>query len=203
MTLTRDIDLCRECLKFESQERINPIEKPFVKYKVEEKWQRKPVEVLFVAESPPWNGKQRYFYNQDVDEKRTSLRREVLEHLGLNSLDEFKGKGFALIDAIKCRLNKRQKKNVSLKVLEVCSARFLRREISELDPKVIFVLGNSAKHGLQQLPEFRDLKNHKATDDYDKTLSGYRVILCVYPGGQTRQHRNRIRLTLSKVGGKT
>jgi len=203
LTLTRDIDLCRECLKFESQERINPIEKPFVKYKVEEKWQRKPVEVLFVAESPPWNGKQRYFYNQDVDEKRTSLRREVLEHLGLNSLDEFKGKGFALIDAIKCRLNKRQKKNVSLKVLEVCSARFLRREISELDPKVIFVLGNSAKHGLQQLPEFRDLKNHKATDDYDKTLSGYRVILCVYPGGQTRQHRNRIRLTLSKVGGKT
>ncbi len=90
-----------------------------------------------------------------------------------------------------------------LKVLEVCSARFLRREISELDPKVIFVLGNSAKHVLQQLPEFRDLQYHKVTDDYDKMLSGYRVILCVYPGGQTRQHKSRIRLTFSKVGGKT
>ena len=203
MTLTRDIDLCRECLEFENQERINPVEKPFAKYKVEEKWQRKPVEVLFIAESPPWNGKQRYFYNQDVDEQRTNLRKEVLEHLQLNSLDEFKGKGFALIDAIKCRLNKRQKKNVPLKVLEVCSARFLRREISELNPKVIFVLGNSAKHAMQQLPEFQDLQHHKVTDSYDKMLSGYRVILCVYPGGQTRQHKSRIRLTFSKVGSKT
>jgi len=190
-------------LKFESQERINPLEKPYVKYKVEERWQLKPVEVLFVAESPPWNGKQRYFYNQDVDEQRTNLRKEVLEHLRLNSLDEFKGKGFALIDAIKCRLNKRQKNNVPLKVLEVCSARFLRREISELDPKVIFVLGDSAKHALQQLPEFQYLQYHKVTYGYDKMLSGYRVILCVYPGGQTRQHKRRIRLTFSKVGGKT
>jgi len=186
-------------LEFEKQERINPVEKPFAKYKVEEKWQRKPIEVLFVAESPPWNGKQRYFYNQDVDEQRTNLRKEVLEHLQLNSLDEFKGKGFALIDAIKCRLNKRQKKNVPLKILEVCSARFLRREISELNPKVIFVLGNSAKHALQQLPEFQDLQHHKVTGEYDKMLSGCRVILCIYPGGQTRQHKSRIRLTLSKV----
>jgi len=203
LTLTRDIDLCKECLKFESRERINPSEKPYVKYRVEEKWQRKPTEILFIAESPPWNGKQRYFYNQDIDEKRTNLRKEVLEHLALNSLDEFKGKNFALIDAIKCRLNKSRKKSVPLKVIESCSARFLRREILALDPKVIFVLGNSAKQGLKQLPEFRDLKNHKATDDYDKMLSGYRVILCVYPGGQTRQHKNKIRLTFSKICSKT
>ena len=168
MALTRGINLCQECLSFEGRERINPSEKPFVKYQVEQKWQRKPVEVLFVAESPPWNGKQQYFYNQDVYEKRTNLRREVLEHLELNSSEEFKGKGFALIDAIKCRLNKKQKRSVPMKVLEACSARFLKREILELAPKVIFVLGNSAKQALQHLQEFRDLQHHRVTEEYDK-----------------------------------
>ena len=68
------------------------------------------MKVLFVAESPPWNRDQAYFYNQNSRNKRTNLRIEVLKLLNLKSLIEFKNRGYYLIDAIKCRLNKREEK---------------------------------------------------------------------------------------------
>ena len=200
MNLTHEIEVCQRCRRYESPDRLNPTEKPYVKFQVEQIW--KPnngnINVLFIAESPPWNGKQNYFYNPNTFKKRTGLRKEVLKHLNLDLLEQFKAKGYFLTDAIKCRLNK-EEKNVVKKVLETCSEQFLRREITELKPKAIFVLGDSAKKALQQVPEFKDLRYNKVTEDYDKALSGYHVILCPLPCGTTRGYEITIKRAFSKI----
>jgi uncharacterized phage protein (TIGR02220 family) len=197
MTLTHEIEKCTKCENLED-DRLGTDEKPCVKFQVETKWKPKNgINVLFIAESPPWNGKQRYFYNPDIVEKRTNLRKEVLRHLNLKTLEEFRDNGYFLIDAIKCRLNKKEKKNVPTQVLQNCSAKFLQREITQLKPQTIFVLGNSAKRALQTLPKFWELKEQKVTGKYDKKTS--HVILCVYPGGQTRKYKNEINHAFSKI----
>jgi uracil-DNA glycosylase len=84
-------------------------------------------------------------------------------------------------------------------IIATCGATFLLDEIKELKPSAIFVLGNSAKKALQNLPPFSDLASHKVTEDYDKVLCGIRVILCVYPGGKTRGHMDSIKKAFSKI----
>ena len=184
-------------LKFSSK--INSMKKPFVKFQVEEIWKPKQVEVLFIAESPPWNGKQSYFYNQNTCDNRTNLRKEVLSLLNLKSLEEFRTNGYYLIDVIKCRLDKRVEKNVPKEVLTTCSDQFLKKEIKQLKSKKIFVLGNTAKKALQRMPEFKDLAHHKITDNYEAALSGYHIILSVYPGGQTRKYQKKIKEAFAKL----
>lgn len=197
MAFTREISNCHKCAGIE-ENRLKTDDKPYVKFQVEQKWRPEKIKVMFVAESPPWNGKQRYFYNE-IDEKRINLRKEVLKHLNLKSLKDFKEEGYFLIDAIKCRLNKKRKKKVPRQVLQNCSNQFLMNEIMSLKPLTIFVLGKSAKQALQQHMEFQDLQNHKVTEDYDKKLSGYRVILSIYPGGQTRTYQPKIEKDFSKL----
>jgi hypothetical protein len=58
-----------------SSDRLNASEKAYVRFDVEKTWKPDEVSVLFIAESPPWNGKQRYFYRQDVVENRTNRAR--------------------------------------------------------------------------------------------------------------------------------
>ena len=208
MNNTDKVEQCQECINCCNADRLKLVDKPYVVFQVEEKWlPRQGVKVLFVAESPPWNGEQRYFYNTLNIGKRAGLRKEVLRWLSLPSLEAFKDKGYFLIDAIKCRLNKKNNSSVPLEVLEKCSRKFLWEEIKVLRPETIFVFGNSAKKALESLggtpglPEFINLKSHTVTDDYDMVLSGYRVILCSYPGGQTRAYGDNIRLAFAKLQG--
>lgn len=199
MTLTHNIEICKKCISLTSDNRLKIDNKPYVKFQVETKWKPKTgIKVLFIAESPPWNGNQRYFYHE-IDEKRTNLRKEVLRHLNLKNLKEFKEEGYFLIDAIKCRINKKGKKKVPKQALKDCSDQFLMKEITNLKPQTIFVLGKSAKQALQQHPEFLNLQNHKVTEDYDNTLSKYRIILSIYPGGQTRIYESKIKNDFSKI----
>ena len=204
-SFTDEIVACHDCASLKSARRLKMEDKPYATFRVEEKWLPKgKINVLFIAESPPWNGKQSYFYNRAEDNKSTNLRKEVFKYLNLQ-LDSFKNEGYFLIDSIKCRLNKQNNATVPSKILETCRAKFLGREIEGLRPKVIFALGDSARKALQGLSEksefseFNDLANHKITEDYDKTLSGYRVILCVYPGGQTRNYISNIERSFSKI----
>jgi hypothetical protein len=118
----------------------------------------------------------------------------------LCSLEEFKARGYFLIDAIKCRLNKRgDKEHIPHQVLTACAGTFLLEEIGDLKPETIFILGNSAKKALQNLPPFTGLADHKVTEGLDETFNGYRVILSVYPGGKTRGHTELIKKAFSKI----
>jgi len=201
MNLSDEIEKCKECVnqKLDGSDRLNTRRKPYFHFDVERKWKPDKVRVLFVAESPPWDGKQRYFYNPDVVEKRTNLRKEVLTYLDLNSLKEFRDEGFFLVDSIKCRLDKTKKKRVPARIIRTCSEQFLHREIRELKSRKIFVLGDTAKKALQTFPDFQKLREHKVTEGYDKNLSGYYVILSVFPGGQTRQYKNEIERAFAKI----
>jgi uracil-DNA glycosylase len=206
MGIADKIASCQECIYSERAGRIKTIDKPYVFFQVDKKWLPKQgVKVLFVAESPPWNGERRYFYNTLSIGKRAGLRKEVLRWLNLPSIEAFKEDGYFLIDAIKCRLNKKNYSSVPSEVLKKCSAKFLGEEIRIFRPETVFVLGNSAKKALENLQttsgflEFGDLQSHKVTEDYDKMLSGYRVILCVYPGGQTRAFESNIKRAFSKL----
>ena len=207
MTISEEICVCEGCKNLPGYERLETKVKPYVAFRVESAWKpHNDIKVLFIAESPPWdrNDAQPYFYNNRYP-KKVGLRREVLKHLNLENLENFKDEGYFLIDAIKCRLNKNVKSNVPIVILEKCSLKFLSREITELKPKIIFVLGNSAKKALQELhklpdfSEFRELINFKVSNQFDKVLSGYRVILCVYPGGQTRKLEPYIKDCFSKI----
>jgi uracil-DNA glycosylase len=161
MGLSDEIRQCTKCidLGLAGADRLNVHEKPYVEFHVEKKWKPDKVNVLFVAESPPWNGKQSYFYNPN--RSQTGLRAEVLKDLGLGSLEDFRDKkGYFLIDTIKCRLNKSNKKNVPSLVTRTCATRFLHREIVDLEPKTIFVLEKTAKQALEEFPELQPLKKH-------------------------------------------
>jgi hypothetical protein len=187
---------CDQCRRFEGK---IALDKPYLRFQVEEKWCPSHVRVLFVAESPPWD-KERHFYKQDMTGNGTNLQKELFDYLNLASLEEFKGRGYYLIDAIKCRLNKRGgKENVPHEILSVCACTFLLEEIMDLKPETIFVLGNSAKKALQNLPAFNKLADHRVTEGFDETLSGVRVILSVYPGGKTRGHAELIKKAFSKI----
>ena len=200
MGLSDEIRHCSKCidLRLVDSNRLNTFQKPFVKFDVEKKWKPYEVKVLFIAESPPWNEKRRYFYNPNVVEKRTNLRKEVLKYLKLSSLEEFKKKGYFLVDTIKCRLKKRVPLRIA-RISRVCVNQFLHREIEELKPRTIFVLGNTAKKALQRFAEFEEMKEHKVSEGYDENLAGYRVILSVFPGGQTRKYRNEIERAFAKI----
>jgi hypothetical protein len=188
---------CIQCHRFEGK---IAIDKPYLRFQVEEKWRPNPVKVLFLAESPPWD-KERYFYKQDMTGNGTNLQKELFRYLNLTSLEDFRGRGYYLIDAIKCRLNKRGgKDHVPSSVLATCAGTFLSEEIRELKPPTIFVLGNSAKNALQNLSPFAKLAGHRVTEGFDETLSGYRVVLSVYPGGKTRGHTELIKKAFSKIG---
>lgn len=195
--ISNELQSCDRCRGFEGK---IAIDKPYLRFQVEQKWRPSPVKVLFVAESPPWD-KERYFYKQDMTGNGTNLQKELFQYLNLSSLEEFKARGYYLIDAIKCRLNKRGgKEHIPQEVLSVCGTTFLLDELQELKPETIFVLGNSAKKALQNLPPFTGLASHRVTEGFDETLSGYRVILSVYPGGKTRGHAEQIKKAFSKIG---
>jgi len=91
MTLSDEIRKCTKCidLGIARSDRLSPHQKPYVNFGVERKWKPDEVRVLFIAESPPWNGKQRYFYNPSVGDESPGLRERVLKYLKLNSPQEF------------------------------------------------------------------------------------------------------------------
>ncbi|MGD6934197.1 MAG: uracil-DNA glycosylase family protein [Candidatus Bathyarchaeia archaeon] len=198
MNLSQEIEKCQLCQQHSKDGKIDFTEKPYVTFQVEERWVPKKVEVLFLAGSPPWS-KDRYFYKTAMKGNKTHLQKEVLCYLELASLSEFKEKGYLVIDAIKCRLNKQVTEHVPQEVLSCCTRRFLQKEIDRFNPGTIFVLGNSAKHALEQLPCFEELKNHKISEDFDRVVAGRRVIFCVYPGGKTRMHVNSIKRSFGKL----
>jgi hypothetical protein len=65
------LQLCDKCHGFEGK---IAIDKPYLRFQVEEKWRPSHVKVLFVAESPPWD-KERYFYKQDMTGNGTNRKK--------------------------------------------------------------------------------------------------------------------------------
>ena len=67
-----------------------------------------------------------------------------------------------------------------------------------LRPDATMVLRD--KKALQRIPKFKELKGHKVSEDYDENLSGYRVILCVFPNRRTEaKYRDQTECAFAKL----
>jgi uracil-DNA glycosylase len=111
---------------------------------------KSPIRVMFIAESPPKPGNG-FFYDEQTKHPRFRTKVfELLNAAGLGpvySLKDFNNKGFYLTDAVHCRWNKTEKKELSIQVFRNCSV-FLKDQIKLFKPRYIVAMGNKAKQAL-------------------------------------------------------
>ena len=187
------IQQCKDCEKYSQVLCMKP--KPYVKFDVLEKWKPAKLKVLFIAESPPKDGDEGYFYNEKTEgrlkDKIFNLL-DIREETAEKELQRFKERNFFLIDTVKCRLDKSKRKSVPQRVIKRCAENFLQKEIDDLKPGKICVLGRTALNGLRALTTFRRglIKIRKITEHCGKelTISGYEIILCVFPSNRNRKY---------------
>ena len=124
------------------------VDKPFIRYRVYERWLPERVDVLVVVESPPPGEKEDFFYNLSKSDR---LRRNLKLLLGLEITDEdllawLKERGVFITDAIKCRPVKRALRDVRLRVRMCLSCLYiLEREVELLRPRRVIVMGETAQ----------------------------------------------------------
>jgi len=193
---------CEDCEKYAQVLCTKP--KPYVRFNVLEKWKPAKVKVLFIAESPPKDGNERYFYNEKTEgrlKKKIFNLLDIREDTAEKGLQRFKERNFFLIDTLKCRLDKSKKKYIPQKVIKSCTEDFLQQEIDDLKPDKICILGRTALRGLKALTTFRKGLNNirKITEHCGKeaTISGYELVLCVFPSNRNRKYQSCIESVFS------
>jgi len=105
-----------------------------------------PLNILFVAESPPAEG---FFYDEH-DGTPARFRRRLFDLINLadlgpvDSIASFNRRGYFLADAINCRWDKSVKPTGQLSAIKRNCSRHLRSHITALRPKAIVLMGNIA-----------------------------------------------------------
>lgn len=180
---------------------------PFEKYEVYQRWlPHEPIEVLFIAESPPWANTTderiyRYFYNP-YTEKIGGLSRALFDYLNIankkkrDCLERFRERNFFLTDTIKCVFNKREHKSIPDSLIRYSAGNILAPEIGWLDPGIIFILGNTAFKGLKTvyardktLEQFTNLAAVvNNTRERPLELHGRSVIFSPFPNSRNDQN---------------
>lgn len=110
-----------------------------------------PVEVLFIAESPPANNLN-FFYNQIAANTRFRNRLFTLINLAglkpVQNINQFNTRGYYLADAINCGWNKAIRPQPTQRqktlILGNCLA-YLEAQLRCLQPKAVVMMGNVAK----------------------------------------------------------
>lgn len=194
-----EIKNCRRCIEARPvyKEIINTVNKPCIEFDVFGKWMPEKVKLLFIAESPPRRDPY-YFYN---DKTMGDLKRELFKLLNIHEGDAFSGlrkfreNGFFLMDTVKCRCDKRGRSSIPQIIVQTCSRNFLGREIDELKPQKICVLGKTALAGLGEVDSFGKLKGYKIRDDCGRQLNlfDYNLTLCLFPSTQNKRYYERIK----------
>ncbi|RLF22200.1 MAG: hypothetical protein DRN15_07390 [Thermoprotei archaeon] len=138
--LTSLIDSCSRC---------EVIDKPYVKFKVYEKWLPCQVKALIVMESPPPGLKKSFFYNTNSPDR---LRRNLafilrLARTGDEVIEWFRSRGLFITNAVKCRPLSRERVSIMAKNCKF----ILRREVELLKPEVIIAMGLTARRSIRAL----------------------------------------------------
>lgn len=149
--------------------------KPNLEYKAN-LWKPYEVKVLFLAESPPYHSTKSnvvndsYFYNHDEFQRFLGAPSPLLGTLswnlfwllGINNklpkkekLEKFREKSCYFVNVVKCRAERYNKKNLINRTVKNCSV-FLDREIRDLNPQAIVVLGERALYGLKCCDPFKE-----------------------------------------------
>lgn len=135
------IKLIEDCNKCEI------VDKPFVKYRVYEKYLPNKVETLVISESPPPGFKNDFIYNIEHFDRLRQVLSKIFNISEREIVEFLKSNGIFWTTAIKCR--PKRKKNLEMmrrNCLEV-----LRSEIECLNPSKIIVLGKIAWKSINDL----------------------------------------------------
>ena len=174
-----ELENCIRCMgyseMYSSSAIVHTSLKPNLEYKAD-LWKPYEIKVLFLAESPPFHSTKSnvvndsYFYNQRESQRFLGAPSPLLGTLswnlfwllGINNklpkkekLEEFREKSCYYINAVKCRAERYNKKNLINRTVKNCSF-FLEGEIKDLNPKTIVVLGERALYGLKCCDSFKE-----------------------------------------------
>lgn len=174
-----ELDNCIRCMgyseMYSSSAIVHTDMKPNLEYKAD-LWKPYEIKVLFLAESPPFHSKNSktvndsYFYNHTESQRFLGAPSPLLGTLSWNlfwllgisnklskkeKLEEFREKSCYYVNVVKCRTERYDRKNLINRTVKNCSF-FLEKEIKDLEPKSIVVLGERALYGLKCCEEFKN-----------------------------------------------
>lgn len=174
-----DFSSCQICnefsKKYSSSATIFTESKPKLDYN-SVKWKPNKVKVLFIAESPPYFRKGRnsindgFFYNSSEAQKMYGAPAPLLGTLSWNlfwllgidnsqtkiqKLHQFKELSCYYTEAVKCRVERFNNKVILNRTVKNCSEH-LAREIGDLKPNNIVIMGERALYGLKCIQPFKD-----------------------------------------------
>ena len=162
--------------KYSSSAIIHTESKPNIQYN-SDLWKPQKLKFLFIAESPPYHQKKANivndssFYNPNESQRVFGAQSPLIGTLSWNifwllgidnnlskeeKLEKFKGLGCFYIDAVKCRIERYNNKILTNRTVKNCS-RFLMKEISDIKPEFIVVMGERSLYSIKCCLPFTDL----------------------------------------------
>jgi uracil-DNA glycosylase len=181
----KSCDLCKSII-FKGS--VNVSEKPYIKYKVYEERIPNTIKCLFIAESPPGDVNT-FFYYPYTD---NFLRKRLLRLLGIHvdgekGLQEFKRRGYFLIDTVECRVKKTSGGAIPREVIKNCKP-ILSAKIEIVrtrGAKKIVVLGSTALEALKML-KFTELLGKSVTKNCGEVVEskGFEIFILPLPAKQ-------------------
>jgi uracil-DNA glycosylase len=179
------IKSCDRCKNIVFNGFVNVSEKPYVKCGVYKTRIPDTIKCLFIAESPPGDVN-RFFYNPCTHSR---IREKLFEALEINAdgeegLQEFKRRGYFLIDAIKCRVKKTGGGAIPLEIIKNCKPILSAKiEIARTrGAKKIVVLGSTALEALKML-RFTELVGKSVTRNCGEVVEsrGFKIFILPLP----------------------
>ena len=178
------------------KDRVDTRYLPCQEYHAYDFWQPpETIDSLFLAESPPWSGKENYFYNRDYEpeEGRSNLSTILFNKLHIeletkcDKLTEFKRRNCFLSDSVKCVFRKRlptdppeARKMKIPKDLIKCSVNLtLKDEITSMKPRIIFLLGKTAIWAMRYIEKFSSKLWNVSVGDHI-VVGDTHIIVCAF-----------------------
>lgn len=168
-------ELCNDfSKKYSSSAKIITNSKPSLEYSSHD-WIPKKVKILFIAESPPPfriganTANDGFFYNVSEVQRTYGAPAPLLGTLSWNlfwlldidnkqkkdqKLKQFKDKACYFVETIKCRTERYNNKVILNKTVKQCS-KFLAKDLAEIKPNTIVILGERALYGLKCIEPFK------------------------------------------------
>jgi hypothetical protein len=182
--------------KLDLKQRIDTNYLPCELYHAYDRWQPPDgIDILFLAESPPWSGEGNYFYNEDFEAPgdRMNLSTILLKKLHIelgtkeDKLMEFRRRSCFLSDSVKCVFKKRlptdppgaRRKKIPRDLIRLSVGLTLKEEIASMNPRIIFLLGKTALRAMRYIEGFSpDLQNVTVGDH--KKVGDTHIIVCAF-----------------------
>lgn len=182
--------------KLDLKQRIDTNYLPCELYHAYDRWQPPDrIDILFLAESPPWSGEGNYFYNEDFEapDDRMNLSATLFRKLHIelgtkeDKLKEFRRRSCFLSDSVKCVFKKRlptdppgaRKKKIPRDLIRLSVDLTLKDEILSMNPRIIFLLGKTALRAMRYIERFSSALQDVTVGDL-KTIGDTHIIVCAF-----------------------